>query len=197
MPLYQFTNAELETLLEGALRKYQGTTEPLGTIGVWNGSFEQGPGGQYPGIEGWVATPVGAGNTIARYSADQYDGQYCVRGTSVAGVAPGYLDSARYLQVSEGITYYADIATRGSAAGTTIQFRMNCYTAARVYIATTNIVSGAIGAAWVWRRSQIGAGGGAIIAFPAGTRWIRFNVNFNWAAVGWAQVDCVMFGPVM
>lgn len=191
MPIYQMRNGDFNDLRQPDQHSYEHVlSEPLGGFGVWNGSFEQGPDGQYPGMENWTIGNLGAGCTIARTSADQFDGQYCVRATSTLGNAPGFLDCNRWFPVNENVDYYADCATRGSAAGTTLMFRAYCYNAAKVFIAAVSIVSGAVGVNWVWRQNVLGPAG---TAWPAGTYWVRLGFNFNWAGVGWAEVDCVVF----
>lgn len=191
MPIYQMRNGDFNDLRQPDQHSYEHVlSEPLGGFGVWNGSFEQGPDGQYAGMENWTIGNLGAGCTIARTSADQFDGQYCVRATTPGVVAAGYLDCNRWFPVSENVDYYADCATRGSAAGTTLQFRAYCYTAAKVYIATVNIVSGVIGNTWVWRQTVMGPGG---TAWAVGTYWVRLGFYFNYAVAGWTQVDTVVF----
>jgi len=195
VPIYQVRNGDLDDLRQPDQHSYERVlSEPLGGFGVWNGSFEQGPDGQYPAIENWTVGSLGAGCTIARTSADSFDGTYCVRATTPGGVAAGYLDCNRWFPVSASVNYYADIATRGSAAGTTIQFNAYCYSAARAFLGTVNIVNGVIGAAWVWRQTVVGPAG---TAWVAGTYWARLSIYFNYATAGWTQADCVWFTPVL
>jgi len=198
MPVYQVRNSDLDALRQPDLHGYNLLSEPVGGMGIWNGSFEQGPGGQFPAIENWTVGALGAGCTIVRYALDRYDGTYCVRATVPGtGVAAGYLDCNRWFPVNENNDYYADFASNGSAgAVTTVRFRAFCYSAARAYLGFADIFTGAIAAAWVWRPGVIGPSG---VAFVAGTYWLRLSFWFDWAPVvpGWTEVDAVMFGPVM
>lgn len=194
MPIYQMRNGDFNDLRQPDLHTYDIIAEPLGGFGVYNGSFEQGPDGQYPAIANWTVGSLGAGCTIARTNADSFDGTYCVRATTPGGVAAGYLDCNRWFPVHRNLDYYVNCATKGSAAGTTLQFRAYCYNAAKVFIAAVNIVSNVIGDSWVWWPTIMGPSG---TEWAAGTYWVRLGFNFNYAVAGWTQVDCVWFAIIL
>ena len=197
MPIYQARNGDLDDLRQPDQHSYERIlTEPLGGFGVWNGQFEQGPDGQYPGMENWVAE-VNAGCTIARSTAAPFTGAHCVRATSGAGNAPGLLYTNRLYPVHDtALRYYANCAARGSIAAATVRFQIWCYTAAKAYIALATMYAAAPGVNWVSIPGTIGAGGA--VAFAANTRWVRVGFRFDDTNAGrWIEVDNVWFWPVL
>jgi hypothetical protein len=169
---------------------YQYWHEPFGDVGIWNGQFEQGPD---TAPEGWEVYTY-AGGSVTRTTGG-LSGNYCMVGGQAGAGAGGYILSLRYIPVDLNTNYFLSAAFVGATANSRVSLGVECYTAAKVYIARATVVTNATpGVAWLRYHRRVGPAGD--VAFPANTRYIRVIADLqNNAALNndWAYVDDIQF----
>lgn len=199
MPIQRY-NGERDALQTPERTIYQVITEPLGGFGLWNGQFEQGPDGQFPGIEGWEVTLDDGNSVVERYNTQQRAGLYCVCGyNTAANATAGAITSVRYLPVNMQDHYLLSVSMLGSSATAQFDVSVECYTTAKVYISTVDALTAyAPGTSWVDRKVRFGPSGDA--AFAANTVYVRVKISLQVNGATLANtasyVDNVWFQPV-
>lgn len=197
----QIHNAERDALQIPDRQAYEHYHEPLGDFGVYNGQFEQGLAGRYvndlsQGVEGWELRPEGGG-TVDRVNGG-LAGNWRLRGGQAGTGRGGAATAWKYIPVDEDRDYYISAAFMATDVAATVFLQLNCYTAARAFIARAQVVNSVTpGTSWVRYQRNVGPNGDA--PWPANTRYCRVRVflqNNAALANAWAYVDDVQFGQL-
>ena len=187
----QIHNAERDALQIPDRQAYEHYHEPLGDFGVYNGQFEQGPDGRYPGAEGWNLLPDPSG-TVDRV-ASGLAGNYRIRGGRAGLGTGGDIESWKYLPVDEDYDYSLSASFIGTV-NARVRMGLHCYDATKALVGTIFPLGNTVpGVVWVRYEFNVGPGG---TAFVANTRYIRIVIELqnDGAQTGeFAYVDDVHF----
>ena len=187
----QIHNAERDALQIPDRQAYEHYPEPLGDFGVYNGQFEQGPDGRYPGAEGWNLLPD-PGGTVDRV-ASGLAGNYRIRGGRAGMGTGGDIENWKYLAVDQTKDYMLSASFIGTV-NARVRMGLHCYSAAKALLGSIFPLANTIpGVAWVRYERVVGPGGTAFINL---TRYVRIVIELqNDAALTaeYAYVDDVHF----